>query len=63
MRLSDTKTSTRTVLLTPAVEAVLDRIPRDGDSPWVIAGRTRGVHLVNADALWKIGRASCRERV
>ena len=57
LRLSDAKTGTRTVPLTPAVEAVLDRIPRDGDSPWVIAGRKADTHLVNVDAVWKRLRA------
>ena len=56
-RLSDTKTGTRTVPLTPAVEAVLDRIPCDGDSPWVIAGKKGGAHLVNVDAVWNRLRA------
>ena len=57
LRLSDTKTGTRTVPLTPAVEAVLDRIPRDGDSPWVIAGKKPDSPLVNVDAVWKRLRA------
>ncbi len=57
LRLRDAKTGPRIVPLTPAVEAVLDRIPRDGDSPWVIAGRKGDAHLVNMDAVWKRLRA------
>ncbi len=57
LRLSDAKTGTRTVPLTRAVEAVLDRIPRDGDNPWVIAGRKRDGHLINVEAVWQRLRA------
>ncbi|MCY3732072.1 MAG: tyrosine-type recombinase/integrase [Rhodospirillaceae bacterium] len=53
LRLSDAKTGPRTVPLTPAVEAVLEGIARDGDSPWVIAGKIPNTHLVNMDAVWK----------
>ena len=57
IRLRDTKTGPRTIPLSSAVEAVLEGIPRDGDSPWVIAGRKPGAHLVNVDAMWKRLRA------
>ena len=53
LRLSDAKTGPRTVPLTPAVEAVLEGIARNGDSPWVIAGKKANTHLVNMDAVWK----------
>ena len=53
LRLSDAKTGPRTVPLTPAVEAVLEGIARDGDSPWVIAGKIPNTHLVNMDRVWK----------
>ena len=56
LRLSDAKTGPRMVPLTPAVEAVLDRIPRDGGSPWVIAGG-KGSRPVYVDAAWKRLRA------
>ena len=56
LRLSDAKTGPRIVPLTLAVKVVLDRIPRDGDSPWVIEGR-KGAHLANVDAVWKQLRA------
>ena len=57
LRLSHAKTGPRTVPLTRAVEALLDAIPRDGDSPWVIAGRKRDGHLVNVERVWKRVRA------
>ncbi len=57
IRLRDTKTGPRSIPLSSAVEAVLEGIPRDGDSPWVIAGRKAGTHLVNVDAVWKRLRA------
>ena len=60
LRLSETKTGPRSVPLTPAVEAVLDRIPRNGDNPWVIAGRKGGAHMVNVDAVWMRLRAKAK---
>ena len=57
LRLSETKTGPRSVPLTPAVEAVLDRIPRKGDNPWVIAGRKADAHMVDVDAVWARLRA------
>ena len=53
VRLSDTKTGTRRVPLTPAVEWVLGRIPRADDNPWVIAGRKKNTHLSNLDEAWR----------
>ena len=57
LRLSETKTGPRSVPLTPAVEAVLDEIPRNGDNPWVIAGKKAGTHMVDVDAVWARLRA------
>ena len=57
LRLRETKTGPRSVPLTPAVEAVLDGIPRNGDNPWVIAGKKGGAHMVNVDAVWMRLRA------
>ncbi|MCY4488474.1 MAG: tyrosine-type recombinase/integrase [Deltaproteobacteria bacterium] len=57
LRLSKTKTGPRSVPLTPAVEAVLDGIPRKGDNPWVIAGRKADTHMVDVDAVWARLRA------
>ena len=53
LRLSDTKTGPRRVPLTPAVEWVLDRIPRVEGNPWVIAGRKPGTRLSNLDGAWQ----------
>ena len=53
LRQSAAKTGARTVPLAPAVEAVLRGIDRDGDSPWVIAGRNANSHMVNVDAVRK----------
>ncbi len=57
LRLSAAKTGACTVPLTPAVEALLEGIARDGDSPWVIAGKKANSHLVNVDAVWNRLRA------
>ena len=57
LRLAGSKTGARSVPLTPAVDAVLDGIPRIEDNPWVIAGHRPGTHLVNVDAVWKRLRA------
>ena len=57
LRLRDSKTGPRSVPLTPAVEAVLDGIPRFEDSPWVIVGRNPDAPLVNLGAAWGRVRA------
>lgn len=57
LRLSDTKTGPRSIPLTPAVEAVLNGIPRKGDNPWVIAGKKAGTHMRNVDTVWTRLRA------
>ena len=57
LRLSETKMGPRSVPLTPAVEAVLDGIPQNGDNPWVITGRKAGAHMVDVDAVWARLRA------
>ena len=53
IRLTDAKTGTRRVPLTPAVDWVLGRIPRSEENPWVIAGRKPGTHLSNLDEPWR----------
>ena len=53
VRLRDGKTGLRQVPLTPAVEAVLDALPRAGDNAWVIAGINPGDHYKNLDAAWQ----------
>ena len=57
LRLSETKTGPRRVPLTPAVEWVLERIPRIEGNPWVITGQKEGDHLKNLDAIWQRLRA------
>ena len=52
LRLRDSKTGARRVPLTPAVEWVLDGIPRIDGNPWVIAGKNPGDHLKNLDGIW-----------
>ncbi len=52
LRLRDSKTGARRVSLTPAVEAVLDGIPRVAGNPWVIVGRKPGAHLSNIEPIW-----------
>ena len=53
LRLSEAKAGPRRVPLTPAMEWVIDRIPRTGDNLWVIAGRKPGTHLSNLDEAWR----------
>ena len=50
--LRDGKTGARRVILTPAMEWLLERIPRIEGNPWVIAGKNPGDHLKNLDAIW-----------
>ena len=52
LRLKDSKTGARRVPLTPAVEAVLFRIPRTGDNPWVIASRKPGSRYTAIEPVW-----------
>ena len=57
IRLRCTKTGTRRLPLTPAVEWVLAGIPRIEGNPWVIAGQKPGDHLKNLDQVWARLRA------
>ena len=57
IRISDAKTGPRRVPLTPAVEWVLGRIPREDGNPWVIAGKKKDTHLTNLDEAWRRLRA------
>ena len=50
--LRDGKTGARRVILTPAMEWLLERIPRIEGNPWVITGKNPGDHLKNLDAIW-----------
>ncbi len=52
LRLRDSKTGARRVPLTPAVEAVLDGIPRIAGNPWVIVGQKPAAHLLSLHPIW-----------
>lgn len=51
LRLRDSKTGPRPVLLPPAAVALLQQAPR-GDSPWVIPGR-QGKHMLSLQSQWR----------
>ncbi len=52
LHIRDGKTGHRRAPLTPAVEEVLERIPRIEGNPWVITGQKAGGHLTDLDAVW-----------
>ena len=56
-RLRDSKTGARRVPLTPAVEWLLQRVPRIEGNPWIITGQNPGDHLKNLDIIWQRLRA------
>ena len=53
IQLRDSKTGARRVPLTPAVEWVLERIPRIEGNPWIITGQNPGDRLKNLDMIWQ----------
>ena len=57
LRLPDTKTGGRAVPLAPSAVRLLAALPRDPDSPWVIAGRKPGAHLTDLQHPWRRIRA------
>ncbi len=57
IELPDAKTGGRAVPLGPEARAVLDAIPREDGSPWVIAGRLAGTHLADLQGPWRRIRA------
>ena len=57
LRLPDTKTGGRAVPLAPSAVRLLESLPRDGDNPWVIAGRKPGSHLTDLQHPWRRIRA------
>ena len=57
LRLRESKTGARRAPLTPAVEWLLDRIPRIEGNPWIITGKNPGDHLKNLDMIWQRLRA------
>ena len=54
LRLPDTKTGPRTISLAPEALAVLSRIPRLPDNPFVIPGRIGGKAMRNLNDPWEI---------
>ena len=54
LRLPDTKTGPRTISLAPEAVAVLSRIPRLPDNPFVIPGRIKGKAMRNLNDPWEI---------
>ena len=52
LRLPDTKTGPRTISLAPEAVAVLSRIPRLPDNPFVIPGRIKGKAMRNLNDPW-----------
>ena len=57
MRLHDSKTGPRAVLLSRAAVRAFVDLPRVPGNPWVIVGRVRGAHMRNLGAPWGIVRA------
>ena len=53
LRLRDSKSGPCMVALTPAVEAVLDGIPRVRGNPWVIVGEAPGSRLRTLKSVWR----------
>ena len=54
LRLPDTKTGPRTISMAPEAVAVLSRIPRLTDNPFVIPGRIGGRAMRNLNDPWEI---------
>ena len=57
LRLPDTKTGGRAVPLAPSAVRLLESLPRDGDNPWVIAGKKPDSHLTDLQHPWRRIRA------
>ena len=54
LNLPDTKTGPRTISLSPEAAAVLSRIPRLADNPFVIPGKLKGKAMRNLNDPWDI---------
>ena len=52
LRLRDTKTGARGVPLTPAMDRVLEGVPRIEGNPWIVTGRKPGSRLKGLDEIW-----------
>ena len=55
--LRDAKTGGRAAPLAPSAVRLLESLPRDGDNPWVIAGKKLGSHLKDLQHPWRRIRA------
>jgi len=55
--LPDSKTGQKIVRLNQHAAAVLHKLPRIADNPYVIAGRRAGSHLINLQKPWRRIRA------
>lgn len=53
LRLPDSKTGAKTVLLSAEASALLASLPRIANNPWVFPGHIHGQHLVNAQKPWR----------
>ena len=54
LRLADSKTGPRTIVLSPEAVTVLSRIPRLADNPHVIVGKVGGRPIRDLKAPWSI---------
>ena len=54
LNLPDTKTGPRTITLSPEAAAVLSRIPRLADNPFVIPGKIKGKAMRNLNDPWDL---------
>lgn len=57
LRLPDSKTGAKTVLLGASAIEILSGIPRDISNPFVITGRNPGAHLTDLQPFWQRVRA------
>ena len=54
LRLPDSKTGPRTIVLAPEAVEVLSRIPRLPDNPFVIPGKIKGKPMRNLNDPWEL---------
>ena len=57
LHLAQTKTGARTVTLSPEAVQVLAGLPREADTPWVIAGPRPATRITNLSEQWRRVRA------
>lgn len=53
IRLPDSKTGAKDIVLNSQAVALLGRLERLGDNPWVLPGHVKGQHLVNLQKPWR----------